>query len=163
MTDGRVVCGAVGPDDEGPAASLVVRRGVAGCVGWERRTVAALARPAVSHGQRSRKSELDAIEDEIDAIYCAYLSWLWATDSGRMTVLGDYTTGYIVTPKPAPPAVVPGRPVRRMPPRDQVDPGDSMTGWAAKFRAIVPRLTIQESEALASIVSEGGDLPDGPG
>jgi predicted RNase H-like nuclease len=50
----------------------------------------------------ARKSELDLIEDEIDAIFCAYLAWLWATDHGQMMVFGDYTSGYIVTP-PAPP------------------------------------------------------------
>ena len=47
-----------------------------------------------------RKSELDRIEDEIDAIFCAYLAWLWATDPDAMVVLGDVDTGYIVTPRP---------------------------------------------------------------
>jgi predicted RNase H-like nuclease len=61
----------------------------------------------------ARKSELDAIEDEIDAIFCAYLAWLWATDRGQMTVLGDFATGYIVTPTPPPPGTVAGRPVPR--------------------------------------------------
>jgi predicted RNase H-like nuclease len=45
-----------------------------------------------------RKSDLERIEDEIDAVFCAYLAWLWATDRERMTVLGSYATGYIVTP-----------------------------------------------------------------
>jgi predicted RNase H-like nuclease len=61
----------------------------------------------------ARKSELGAIEDEIDAIFCAYLAWLWGTDQARMVVLGDYATGYIVTPKPPPPTALPGEPVRR--------------------------------------------------
>lgn len=61
----------------------------------------------------ARKSELKAIEDEIDAIFCAYLAWLWATDRGQMVVFGDYATGYIVTPTPPPATAVPDRPVRR--------------------------------------------------
>jgi predicted RNase H-like nuclease len=48
----------------------------------------------------SRKSELKAIEDEIDAIFCAYLAWLWAEHGlTACEVLGDVTTGYIVTPR----------------------------------------------------------------
>jgi predicted RNase H-like nuclease len=50
----------------------------------------------------ARKSELGAIEDEIDAIFCAYLAWLWGTDQKSMVVLGDFATGYIVTPVPPP-------------------------------------------------------------
>jgi predicted RNase H-like nuclease len=60
----------------------------------------------------ARKSELDAIEDEIDAIFCAYLAWLWGTDREGMVVLGDYATGYIVTPTPPRPTALHGRPVR---------------------------------------------------
>lgn len=77
--------------------------------------VLALAHSLRWHALRSiaagatRKSELDAIEDEIDAIFCAYLAWLWATDRGQMVVLGDYATGHIVTPTPPPPTAVPGR------------------------------------------------------
>jgi len=50
----------------------------------------------------ARKSELGAIEDEIDAVFCAYLAWLWGNDQQKMMVLGDYATGYIVTPTPPP-------------------------------------------------------------
>jgi predicted RNase H-like nuclease len=46
----------------------------------------------------TRKFELEAIEDEIDAIFCAYLAWLWTTSNETMMVLGDFATGYIVTP-----------------------------------------------------------------
>lgn len=77
----------------------------------------------------ARKSELDAIEDEIDAIFCAYLAWLWASDAAKMRVLGDFATGYIVTP-PAPPLdVIAGRSVRRTPPlaRIAAPPAESMS------------------------------------
>jgi len=69
----------------------------------------------------ARKSELDAIEDEIDAIFCAYLAWLWGTDQEKMVVLGDYATGYIVTPMPPLPTTLNGRPVPRNPAHARVD------------------------------------------
>jgi predicted RNase H-like nuclease len=48
----------------------------------------------------ARQVDLDTVEDEVDAVFCAYLAWLWATDAGAMTVLGDVENGYIVTPLP---------------------------------------------------------------
>lgn len=64
----------------------------------------------------ARKSELGAIEDEVDAIFCAYLAWLWGTHREKMVVLGDYATGYIVTPTPPSRTVPHGRPARRQTP-----------------------------------------------
>ncbi|MCV2392691.1 DUF429 domain-containing protein [Actinotalea sp. M2MS4P-6] len=46
----------------------------------------------------TRKVDLRAIEDEVDAIVCAYLAWLWAHDRDRMDVFGDVERGYIVVP-----------------------------------------------------------------
>ena len=54
---------------------------------------------ATAAGAR-RKSELDRIEDEVDAILCAYLAWLWVHDRPSRTVWGDVRDGYIVTPHP---------------------------------------------------------------
>lgn len=53
-----------------------------------------------------RKSELRAVEDEVDAVLCAYLAWLWLRRDPRMQVLGDGSRGYIVVPGPptVPPA-----------------------------------------------------------
>lgn len=50
-----------------------------------------------------RQQELDTVEDEIDAIFCAHLAWLWNTSPDLLTVYGDTTTGYIVTPPPPTP------------------------------------------------------------
>ncbi len=63
----------------------------AGCPRWREITaaVAAAARPA----------DLDRVEDEVDAVICAYLAWLWHADPGSCWVLGDAGTGYIVTPR----------------------------------------------------------------
>ncbi|QHT55171.1 DUF429 domain-containing protein [Cellulomonas sp. H30R-01] len=70
-----------------------------------RRTVAGAA----------RISELRSVEDEVDAIVCAYLAWLWGTGDERMTVLGDVRDGYVVVPGPptVPPAPRAGRTLPR--------------------------------------------------
>lgn len=109
----------------------------------------------------ARKSELNAIEDEIDAIFCAYLAWLWATHPEQMIVFGDYSTGYIVSPTPPGATAVPGRPVRRTARGSQAGAGDNAAELAAKFRAAVPRLTLQESELLASVAAELSHHRDG--
>jgi predicted RNase H-like nuclease len=46
----------------------------------------------------TRQVDLDRAEDEIDAILCAYLAWLWHRDRSGMRVFGDALTGYIVIP-----------------------------------------------------------------
>ena len=51
-------------------------------------------------GQAARKVDLKAVEDELDAIVCAYVAWLWGTDRSQLVVHGDADVGYIVTPKP---------------------------------------------------------------
>lgn len=48
----------------------------------------------------TRKAHLRAVEDEVDAILCAYLAWLWGRRDPRMMVLGDVEGGYIVVPGP---------------------------------------------------------------
>lgn len=62
----------------------------AGCPRW--RQLAALAAAA------SRPADIERIEDEVDAVICAYLAWLWHHDPRSCWVLGDVSTGYIVTP-----------------------------------------------------------------
>lgn len=48
----------------------------------------------------SRAVDLDTVEDEVDAMFCAYLAWLWTNQPDAMTVIGDVANGYIVTPPP---------------------------------------------------------------
>ncbi len=48
----------------------------------------------------TRKSELGRIEDEVDAILCAYLAWMWVNERASLTVWGNVRDGYIVTPFP---------------------------------------------------------------
>ncbi|WP_166435889.1 DUF429 domain-containing protein [Cellulomonas shaoxiangyii] len=45
-----------------------------------------------------RVSQLRAVEDEVDAILCVHLAWLWGTGDPRMRVLGDVHDGYVVVP-----------------------------------------------------------------
>jgi predicted RNase H-like nuclease len=60
---------------------------------------------AVAAGAQ-RKAELERIEDEVDAIVCAHLAWVWGNRPGVLQVYGDVSSGYIVAPpRPAHPAV----------------------------------------------------------
>ena len=51
-----------------------------------------------------RQVDLDRVEDEIDAVCCAHLAWLWAHELGELEIHGDEQTGFIVTPPPPRPA-----------------------------------------------------------
>ena len=104
----------------------------------------------------TRKFELNAIEDEIDAIFCAYLAFLWANKPAQMMVLGDFASGYIVTPTPPPPTAIAGRPTHRMvnPTHDDVGVGEDTLALA--FRGAVPRLTVEESQLLAALARAQG-------
>lgn len=54
-----------------------------------------------------RKADVERIEDEIDAIVCAHLAWLWSNRRDALRVYGDVRSGYIVAPPP------PGHPSAR--------------------------------------------------
>ncbi|GEL98932.1 DUF429 domain-containing protein [Cellulomonas terrae] len=94
-------------------------------------------RSAVASAERI--VDLDRVEDEVDAVLCAYLAWLWGTGSPTMRVLGDVDSGYIVVPGTA---SVP--PAGRTPRADLAD----------EFRTAVPSLTRQEAERLAAIARQ---------
>jgi predicted RNase H-like nuclease len=63
---------------------------VTDCAPWRelRSRVAAATRPA----------QLDAAEDPVDAVVCAYVALFWHHGPEDVTVYGDIATGYIVTP-----------------------------------------------------------------
>ncbi len=50
-----------------------------------------------------RPVHLDAVEDEVDAVLCAYLAWRWQTGRASLHVFTGNDGGFIVTP-PAPSA-----------------------------------------------------------
>lgn len=47
-----------------------------------------------------RPFQLDAVEDEVDAVLCAHLAWLWAVDRAAMVVFSGADGGFVVTPPP---------------------------------------------------------------
>ena len=47
-----------------------------------------------------RPGDLNRIEDEIDAILCAHLAWLWHHRPEALQVYGSVDVGYIVAPPP---------------------------------------------------------------
>lgn len=54
----------------------------------------------------TRKVDLRVVEDQVDAVLCAYLAWLWAQHPERMLVLPEDRAaaaddGFIVVPRPA--------------------------------------------------------------
>jgi predicted RNase H-like nuclease len=110
----------------------------------------------------SRHSELNVIEDEIDAILCAYLAWLWTHEHDSLMVHGDGILGYIVTPSP--PTTEPTPPRSSVQGRDSdrsvKDVGDHAAGplqsdrLAEAFGAAVPRLSPQECASLADVARE---------
>jgi predicted RNase H-like nuclease len=52
--------------------------------------------------EASKQSHLNLIEDEIDAIFCAYVAWVFATAPATLVSYGNAETGVIVTfPPPA--------------------------------------------------------------
>jgi predicted RNase H-like nuclease len=55
-------------------------------------------RRAVEEAQRP--FHLARVEDEIDAIFCAHLVWLWDHRPGTLQVYGDPVAGLIVAPPP---------------------------------------------------------------
>lgn len=48
-----------------------------------------------------RPVHLERVEDEVDAIMCAHLAWLWHSQPASLTVYGSATDGYIVAPPPS--------------------------------------------------------------
>ena len=46
----------------------------------------------------TRKSELRRVEDQVDAVVCAYVALYSAREPEHTTTYGDFETGYIVTP-----------------------------------------------------------------
>ena len=92
------------------------------------------------------KSALRSVEDEVDAIFCAFLAWMWGTDNDRMQVHGDVHTGYMVTPAitalvPSP--AIPGAVGRGEAKREML---------RAVIRSSVPSLSEREVDDLVTAI-----------
>jgi predicted RNase H-like nuclease len=109
-------------------------------------------RAAVASAQRP--IDLRVVEDEIDAILCAYLAWLWGRRDPQMRVLGDVERGYIVVP--GPPRVVPARAAAVRTGRGaQADPMH-VAGLAEAFRTALPSLSSDDAARLAQVAAARG-------
>lgn len=65
----------------------------------------------------TRPVQLDGAEDPVDAVVCAYIALYWYQRPEDVTIYGDFTTGYIVTPSLPPELAAP----ERTPDPDDVD------------------------------------------
>jgi len=97
-----------------------------------------------------RKSELRVVEDQVDAVMCAYVALFAERAPERTTTYGDFETGYIVTPTlpddltPAPRAAAS---------RDDV--GAAVRTYARK-RPQLRRATDRFVELVTAILDEAG-------
>lgn len=62
----------------------------------------------------TRPVHLGRVEDEVDAVFCAHLAWLWADAPGALQVYGDPAEGCIVAPPPPTWPPTPRTPGRRL-------------------------------------------------
>jgi predicted RNase H-like nuclease/ppGpp synthetase/RelA/SpoT-type nucleotidyltranferase len=86
----------------------------------------------------TRKSQLRVVEDQIDAVVCAYVALFHTREPSRTTTYGDYESGYIVTPTlPLDLQATPrnGRPAETAEPDPPVSPSDSHSTVAGAVRA----------------------------
>ena len=51
----------------------------------------------------ARLADLDLIEDEVDAVFCAHLGWLWTARPAALQVSGAAAADSIIAPPPPPP------------------------------------------------------------
>ena len=115
--------------------------------------------------------DLDRVEDELDAVVCAHLAWLWHHRPGSLEVYGSAAGGYVVAPPaPAHPAV---RPPRAAPaPRSVRAPRPATAGHDARRRPEVVclcgsvrfademRAANRDLTAAGAIVVAPGEAPE---
>jgi len=96
-----------------------------------------------------RPIDLRVVEDEIDAIFCAYLAWLWGRRDPQMRILGDVQRGYIVVP--GPPRVAPARVAAVRAGLGAQADAMRVAGLMEAFQAAVPSLSDEDAARLAQI------------
>lgn len=99
-----------------------------------------------------RKSELRVVEDQVDAVVCAYVAMFADRRPERTTTYGDFETGYIVTPT-LPDDLVPTPRERRRP--RTADPATAVRRYA-EDHAAVTEATERYVELVTSILDEAG-------
>ncbi len=119
-------------------------------------------RPAVTawQGLRSavekagRKSELRVVEDQVDAVICAYVALFATRLPERTTTYGDFATGYIVTPT-LPDDLVPTPRGPRIAPAVR-DPAGSAVRDYAELQPTLRLAADQAVQLVTSILDEAG-------
>lgn len=102
----------------------------------------------------SRKSELRAVEDQVDAVICAYVALFVTRHRKRTTIYGDFATGYIVTPT-LPDDLVPTPRGRRIAPEAR-DPGGSAVREYAELQPGLRLAADQFVQLVTSILDDAG-------
>ncbi|WP_426247656.1 DUF429 domain-containing protein [Nocardioides sp. LHG3406-4] len=105
-------------------------------------------------GEATRKSELRVVEDQIDAVVCAYVAAYAVAHPGRTTTYGDGLTGYIVTPS-LPAGHRPAKRPVRLPAADR----DPVTAAVSAYAQMQPGLrdaAVQAVELVTTVLDEAG-------
>jgi len=101
-----------------------------------------------------RKSELRVVEDQVDAVVCAYVALFATRRPERTTTYGDFETGYIVTPT-LPPDLVPTPRGQRIAPEIR-DPGGSAVREYAELQPELRLAADQFVQLVTSILDDAG-------
>ncbi len=96
----------------------------------------------------SRKSELRVVEDQVDAVICAYVALFATRHPERTTTYGDLATGYIVTPT-LPDDLVPTPRGPRIAPEAH-DPGGSAV---REYAELQPKLRVAADQFVQLVTS----------
>ena len=101
-----------------------------------------------------RKSELRVVEDQVDAVICAYVALVAARAPERTTTYGDFETGYVVTPT-LPDDLTPTPRGPRITP-EVLDPAGSAVREYAELHPELRLAADQCIQLVTSILDDGG-------
>jgi predicted RNase H-like nuclease/ppGpp synthetase/RelA/SpoT-type nucleotidyltranferase len=101
-----------------------------------------------------RKSELRVVEDQVDAVVCAYVALFATRRQERTTTYGDFATGYIVTPT-LPDDLMPTPRGPRIAPEAR-DPGGSAVREYAELQPKLRLAADQFVQLVTSILDDAG-------
>jgi predicted RNase H-like nuclease/ppGpp synthetase/RelA/SpoT-type nucleotidyltranferase len=93
----------------------------------------------------TRKSQLRVVEDQVDAVVCAYVAWFADRHTDRVTAYGDDETGIIVTPSL-------GQPV---PSADEDPVRRAVRTYSEQYPALVAASSAAATQ-IGSILDEAG-------
>ena len=104
------------------------------------------------------RGDLTRIEDELDAILCAHLAWLWEHRRDALTVYGSLTDGYIVAPPPPSHAATDNQASKRTSAEEVVEVWGMRPGPAASKQGEVWADAIRRETAARDLFAPGARL-----